>query len=138
MTDSETEAREVCKKIWKYEVDKFSPLPEKVIAAAIQKAEDRGKQYGISLNHSVVQNMCENEQAARDEAKKVLTELDAEGDSWGVPMIQGVMDEAIKAAKKQGLLKAAEIAEAKIKANEDRVADNDMKDIAQAIREEAK
>ena len=82
--------------------------------------------------------MCENEQAARDEAKKVLTELDAEGDSWGVPMIQGVMDEAIKAAKKQGLLKAAEIAEAKIKANEDRVADNDMKDIAQAIREEAK
>lgn len=52
------------------------------------------EKYKILLN-----DMCEFEREAREIAGQVLTELECQGDSWGVPTIADVVETLVNKIK---------------------------------------
>ena len=63
---------------------------QEALSLAIQTLKGRQQPYNSAVR--VIKNMCENEDEARKIAKKVLTEHEVEGDSYGVPTIQEVVE----------------------------------------------
>lgn len=51
--------------------------------------------------HAIIKDDCDTEDDCRESAKKVLTEYEVEGDSYGVPAISDIVDKLVAKVQEQ-------------------------------------